>query len=312
MSPQTIAITIPLVALALFAVAYFIVGPAKRRKGPERRGDIPLAMRPYHSDDELETTGMERAMAWGVALTLFASVFLPVYLLIEPERIADKVDEYYEHDVIRGRFLFAEACASCHGTDAGGGSAPNPDPDISAPWPAPSLDNIVARYAENPNVTDIRGFMLQTIKQGRPGTPMPAWGAFYGGPYIDMQVENIVEYLLSIQTGGEPEAVAVAGASGDQLFQDNCARCHGANGQGWQNEPGLVGPSLQDVFARYGATGEGGDADEQARSAIVQAIVQGRMVPTGASMPAWGNVLPMQAIERIVDHLRSIQEGTSG
>ncbi|MEX2505201.1 MAG: hypothetical protein WD378_10135, partial [Egicoccus sp.] len=62
-------------ALAAFAIAYFVVGPGKGRKGPRRLGDIPLSMRPYHSDEELETTGMERAMAWGVALAVFASLF---------------------------------------------------------------------------------------------------------------------------------------------------------------------------------------------------------------------------------------------
>src|SRR5680860_1223560 len=85
-------------ALVGFAVAYFVVGPG-RRSGPKRNADIPLGLRPYHSNEELETTGMERAMAWGVALAVFASLFLPLYWLIEPMRINNAVDRFYEQDV---------------------------------------------------------------------------------------------------------------------------------------------------------------------------------------------------------------------
>src|SRR5690606_7596201 len=69
---STVVVIVLIAALAAFAVAYVVVGPGKRKAGAKRRGDIPLAMRPYHSDEELETTGLERAMAWGVALSLFS------------------------------------------------------------------------------------------------------------------------------------------------------------------------------------------------------------------------------------------------
>lgn len=299
MDARTVAITILLVALAGFAVAYVVVGPGRRRR-LKRRADVPLAMRPYYSDEELETTAIERAMAWGVALTLFMAVFLPVYWLIEPQRISDKVDQFYEEDVIRGRFLFAEACAACHGPDAGGGSAPNPNPDIKAPWPAPALNNIVARYRDNPNVTDIRQFMTQTIKQGRPGTPMPAWGAFYGGPFNDQQVDNIVTYLLSIQIDEVPEPQAFPDLTGEELFQANCARCHG------ETAAGGVGPSLLDVFRRSGADGTP-EKDQEAIEAVRDTILNGRIVPGGTPMPAWRDILTLDAINRIIGYLMSIQ-----
>ena len=96
---STVVVITLIVALAAFAVAYVVVGPGRKRKaGPERLGDIPLAMRPYHSDEELETTGLERAMAWGVALSLFSAVFVAAYWVIEPARINDKIDEFYMDD----------------------------------------------------------------------------------------------------------------------------------------------------------------------------------------------------------------------
>jgi hypothetical protein len=62
-SGTSVPIVILVIGLVGFALAYFIVGPGRQR-GPKRNADIPLAMRPYHSDEELEGRGMERAMAW--------------------------------------------------------------------------------------------------------------------------------------------------------------------------------------------------------------------------------------------------------
>ena len=299
MEARTLAVVILLVAFGAFAVAYAVVGP--RRRGPRPSGDIPLAMRPYFSDDELEKSALERAMAWGVALTLFMAVFLPVYWLLEPRRINEERNTYYERDVEFGHHEFETACASCHGEDAGGGVAPHPDPEIDAPWPAPALNNIVARYADDEKVTDIRQFMIQTIKQGRPGTPMPTWGSFYGGGMNDYQIESIVTYLLSIQVDEVPEPQAFAGADGHAIFDANCARCHGAQAEGY------VGPSLLGEFARYGADGTP-DGDREALEAIRYTVEHGRLVPAGTPMPAFQDILTPDAIDRVVEYLRSIQE----
>lgn len=302
-SPRTIAVIVLVVALVGFAIAYFIVGPGRRKKGPRQSADIPLAMRPYHSDDELETTGIERAMAWGFALTLFMALFLPVYWALEPVRIEDKQDEVYNTDVEAGRALFGEACASCHGPSGEGGTAPNPYSD--APWPAPQLNNIVTRYEDNTNVSDIGAFITTTVRRGRPGTPMPAWSAAFNGPMNDQEIDRIVDYILAIQTGEEPQAQAVQGKSGDTLFADNCARCHGPNAEG-REEFGL-GPSLDDVYQRYGWDGSEEGA-ESVDETIFQTVHQGRLVPTGADMPSFADVLSDSAIERIVEYLKSIQK----
>jgi len=301
MESRTVAVLILVLALGAFGLAYFVVGPGKRR-GPKPIGDIPLAMRPYHADEELEKAGLERAMSWGVALTMFMAVFLPVYWMLEPERITDEREKFLERNVALGETEFASACISCHGADAGGGTAPHPDPNIDAPWPAPALNNIVARYTGDPNVVDIRAFMIQTIKQGRPGTPMPTWGAFYGGGMNDQQIEAIVDYLYSIQVDAVPEPEAFRGASGADVFQANCARCHG------QDASGAVGPSLLDVFGRFGD-----DGTPEGRAAAIAAvrftIENGRIVPTGAPMPAWKDRLTSDAIDRVIEYLTSIQSG---
>ena len=294
-----------IVALAAFAVAYVVVGPGKRRAGARRRGDIPLAMRPYHSDEELETTGLERAMAWGVALSMFSAVFVAVYWVIEPERIESKQDEFYRESVAQGRELYAANCATCHGADAGGGSAPNPY-DSNAPWPAPNLANIHARYADSDIVADVEAFLTETIKQGRPGTPMPAWGAAYQGPMNDLQVQAVVDYLLSIQTGEleEADAQAFEGAMGDgqAIYQNNCARCHGDDLQG------QVGPQLLNVFERYGWD----EGDAETRAAVEETlrgtILTGRYVPSGPIMPSFEHVLTEDAVDAVIEYIFEQQQ----
>lgn len=298
-----VAVTILLIALGLFAVAFFLVGPGKKAKGDRPKGDVPLAMRPYHSDAELETTGLERAMAWGVALAMFSGVFLAVYWIIEPDRINDKVDEFYEENTAIGRNEFAAACSSCHGENAQGGFAAHPDPAISAPWPAPRLNNIAARYKDSAllKTTTLRDFMIQTVMRGRPGTPMPAWSTGFSGAMNDAQIESIVDYLLSIQTGELPEAEAFVGASGTDLFQNNCARCHGADATGY------IGPDLTGVFARFGASADDPVATAEAIKAIKHTIINGRSVPASVPMPAWGLSLSEDAIDRLVEFLLAIQ-----
>jgi mono/diheme cytochrome c family protein len=303
-----VPITILIVALAGFGLAYFVVGPGKR-KGPKRYGDIPLAMRPYHSDEELETNGMERAMAWGVALAVFASLFLPLYWLIEPDRINRAVEGFYESDVATGRAEYQNACASCHGVNLEGGSAPHPDPDIDTPWPAPALDNIVARYQDTEVVEDVRGFIELTLVHGRSGTPMQAFSVANDGPYSDNQLDQIIAYILSVQTGEIPEAQAFVGESaeaeedrGAALYEANCARCHGADYTGY------VGPQLLNVFERYGWS-EGDEASlEEARAVVRQVLYEGRNLPGNAPMPAFDQTLTDEDIETLIDHLEGVQE----
>ncbi len=300
---NSLPLLILVVALAAFTIAYFLVGPGKRTKGDKPKGDVPLAMRPYHSDKELETTGLERAMSWGVVLALFSGVFLSVYWIIEPDRIENKIDEFYEEDTTFGRIQYANACVNCHGDNGEGGFAPHPDATIDAAWPAPRLNNIVARYADSPilKTMSIREFIIQTLEQGRPGTPMPAWGAAYGGAMNDQQIEAIADYILAIQTGELPEAQAFVGKSGENLFEANCARCHGFDAEGY------VGPPLTGVFARYGADPDDPVATAEAIKAIKHTLVNGRFVPGSAPMPAWEGVLTDDALDRIVEYLLSIQ-----
>ena len=291
--------------LVLFAIAYALVGPGRSSSKPRTRGDIPLAMRPYHSDEELETTGLERAMSWAVALALFTAVFIPLYWVIEPDRIEQKKDEFYNEDLALGRSLYAANCTTCHGENAEGGTAPHPDPEVEAAWPAPRLNNIAARYDDSNVVTDLEDFIEQTLYRGRPGTPMPAWGSAFQGPMNDQQIEAITTYLLAIQTGEleEPDAQAFAGQSGEDLYQNNCARCHGQDAQG------RVGPNLRVIWDQFGAdvSDPSSAGYQEARESVEYILDSGLYVPTGAIMPSFSGELTEDAIAELLDYLETIQ-----
>lgn len=300
MDNTTIAVGI--LALAGLATLAFIIVNSRR---PKRRfEDVPPAMRPGYSDEELEKTVIERYMGWSVVLTLFFAVFFPVYWLNESRRMNTEQQNFFVESVVRGEEDFTVMCAECHGADAGGGAAAAPD-DPESVWPAPALNNIVARYEDNPNIGGdsqaMEEFIFETIEQGRPGTPMPAWGRAFDGPLVDEQIQNIVTWILANQVDPEgedavAEATAAPGQSGEDLFQDNCAKCHGSDLQGG------VGPSLIGVFDRH--------SEEQ----ILAILRHGIVVPTGAIMPPWqdGYMYPDarytdEALRRIIDYLRDEQ-----
>ncbi len=189
-------------------------GGVVRRRKPL---SVPIGFRPAPSDDELETNVLERWQGWGTLLLVFLALFLPLYFIFfENQRSSDAALRQRQESIKRGAAIFAQAkpgahgfqagCARCHGTYAGGGivpqfkaSADTPAADI----PAPNLAEVFKRQVIDAKKTprDAYRFVFETIAQGRPGTPMPTWGLGYGGPMNNQQIEDVINYLISIQVG---------------------------------------------------------------------------------------------------------------
>jgi len=129
----------------------------------------------------------------------------------------------------QGAQLFLENCAICHGFDGQGRIGANLAKDWSSVQPNLRIKSV--------------------ISNGVPGSLMPAWSQENGGPLADSEINAIVEYILSWQTGNIPivpipletfpedTLVAPPGVTGDPnfgagLFAINCANCHGKNGEG--------------------------------------------------------------------------------
>lgn len=135
------------------------------------------------------------------------------------------------------RNLFANHCATCHGSDGRG--APG----------FPNLSDGDWLYGGGEDT------VTATITYGRNGV-MPRWGDVLG----EQGVEEVVGYVLQRSGQSVPEALAAAGAD---KFATYCAACHGFDGKGTQ---ALGAPNLTDDTWLYGGTAE----------AIRESIVSGR------------------------------------
>lgn len=290
-------VVIGILAVAGAAVLAFLFANASRQRRAAE--NVPPGMRPGYSDEQLERSVLERYMAWGVVLTLFFAVFFPVYWIREQSRTVGAVEASFVSQVVAGEALYVENCSQCHGGNLGGGAAPSPyDPESQ--WPAPNLSNIATRYADNRNVADIEQFIIRTLQIGRPGTPMQAFGGQGGGPLTDEQLNDIALYILTNQVEETEEASAAADLSGEQLYTDNCLRCHGEQLQGADGDPARPGKNLVGVFQRH------------SEESILGILQNGILVPTGAVMPPWQNGYQEQpytdeALQTIIDYLREQQ-----
>ncbi len=255
--------------IALALVAGFVVYAAFNvRAGREEVGsEIELAanLKPYLDDDELETTKLDRTLTFGLLTLAIVGIGLPAYWLAEPGRIDGAVEEFDRVFVTRGEEQYTEgsACNSCHGPEGVGGVAPftilDDDSEFVAQveWKAPALDTVMLRYT--------RDEVQYILEYGRAYSPMPAWGAAGGGPRTEQEIQNIIDYLVSIQITSDESIAAVEGelasalelpstgvidygdlATGEALFnlgQDSgfaggayaCGRCHT---RGWSISQG--------------------------------------------------------------------------
>ena len=289
---MTIVIIGVLAAVALLVLILLLANASRGRKTVE---DIPPGMRPGYSDEELERRVLERYMGWGIVLTAFFAIFLPLYWMREPARLTAATEAAAVQDFENGQELFQANCALCHGMNAeGGGAASTYDPADS--WPAPNLTTIEKRYEGTPPAADIRDYLETTIARGRPGTPMPAWGSAYGGPMTDKQIDDITSWILLQQKAEAEEADPAVSSTGEELFQMNCARCHGAQLEGF------IGPSLVGVFERHN------------RKTVLGILQNGIFLANGISMPPWqtGYMYPKgrytdDALNKIIDYLEESQ-----
>ena len=124
-----------------------------------------------------------------------------------------------------GRRLFVNYCATCHGSDAGGG---------------PGFPNLTD---DNWQWGSSAAAIKTSILDGRNGV-MPPWQQALG----DEGVEQVTAYVLNLAgRGGDASTVS----AGKGKFQAMCAACHGADGKG---NPMLGAPNLTDDVWLYGGS----------------------------------------------------------
>ena len=186
-----------------------VVVSALRNRGAE---EIAPNLQPGKNDQELETRRLETGQKVAIAASAFLAISLPLYFLSEQTRQEGFVEEFEEASIERGEHLVEEfLCYSCHGPLGVGGSATFVEKrsGVTVSWVAPPINNVFYRYdADEVNYW---------LTFGRGNTPMPAWGLAGGGPMNEKQIEDVVNYLRTIQIDQQDAVDAAAAEVGVQL-----------------------------------------------------------------------------------------------
>lgn len=124
-----------------------------------------------------------------------------------------------------GQRLFLNYCATCHGSDAGGGAG------------FPNLRDKDWLYGGSPEA------IKASIMHGRRGM-MPPWGAALG----EQGVDEATAYVMSLSGRTVDAAKASAGKA---RFNMMCVACHAADGTGNQ---AMGAPNLTDKLWLYGGS----------------------------------------------------------
>ncbi len=188
-----------LVIVALGGVAYLVIQSRKGRAEIGSEIELAANRKPYLDDDELETTKLDRSLMAAVGLLLLIAVALPLYWLAEPGRQAGAVKSFDDKFVEAGLTIYEEGaqCVNCHAAEGVGGVATFVVTDEEGAfvdqvqWNAPALNTVLWRFS----VDEVR----YILNYGRPGTPMAAWGLPGGGPLTEQQIDQVIDYLWSVQ-----------------------------------------------------------------------------------------------------------------
>jgi len=130
--------------------------------------------------------------------------------------------------IAQGKAVYDTHCTACHGADAGAGDR------------APAIVNASAATAMRGERSDAQ--LLAVIRNGIPGTAMPAWGNRLSAP----ELSNLGAYIHALRGTALDAPSAGDVAHGREVFfgKGNCASCHMVEGRG-----GVIGPDLSNIAA---------------------------------------------------------------
>ncbi|MBN2471526.1 MAG: c-type cytochrome [Anaerolineae bacterium] len=243
---------------------------------------------------------MTREMQWmGFFATLLIMVVLGTVALREPVRQVEAAQRLQAEAIVSGMDIYAEHCVICHGA-AGEGLGAYPVLDSAGVQGMDTLD------------------LVRVVERGRYNTAMAAYGVTEGGILSGAHINALATLIqhgdwnqvaARVEALGlTPPVLEIAEVSeemlqtvgllengesltaGLTLYAENCAACHGANGEGTTLAPAVNSTELR---ARM---------DD---AALVRVIEQG--VP-GTLMAAWNAALTDTETADLVSLIRRWEE----
>lgn len=215
-------------------------------------------------------------------------------------------------DTSLGRRVFATNCSVCHG-----------DKGDTAIWARSGLSPAPRNFTTEQARKELsRERVVFSITYGRPETAMPAWGERLSKEEIEAAADYVINTFLFPVGRPKPESPAagspgtagghqhehydladmgrplphgLAGnlAMGEAFYKDNCATCHGENGDGQGKRADFIYPKPRNF--RHPAA-----QHKFNRSHLFEVISKGM---PATEMPAWERVLTRQEIANVAEYV---------
>jgi len=183
-----------------------------------------------------------------------------------------------------GKRLYDTHCSACHGSKGMGG--------IGIPLALPSFLKIIPD-----------DYLIKTIRLGRPGRVMPAFPQL-----ADSEVQAIAKYIFTWYKGKRlvlPKTPIKGDIkSGAKLFKQNCAQCHGVNGEGG-NGTGVTFSRPRDLPIMPPALLNSGFLASASDQLIKMTLIKGRIGTPMVSFKEKG--LSDQQLNDIVAYVRNFE-----
>jgi hypothetical protein len=196
-----------LIGVASGLAVLLVVGAAvAASRRPRRRGgpDIPPGMRPGPSDADLEKPVLEKLYAWGLVMVVIMALWVPAVFLRENVTNRDDTEVLLQESIDRGHetsLPFSEEnqlgfdCERCHGPELSGGVNVFNGTIVQVP----NLQTVCGGASTGHPLIKSLDDVINTIAEGREGTDMPSWSVRFAGAMDDQQINDLVNYILSIQ-----------------------------------------------------------------------------------------------------------------
>ena len=250
-------------ASILFAIGYVIVYPA-----------IPLATE--------ATKGVWNYSSRGAVATELAQAQADKADVLE-KIVTSSLDEIrtdqnlFQFATAGGASAFKVYCSQCHGSGAAGSPGfPNLNDD----------DWIGGGTVDAIETTLLHGVRFAADEDTRI-SDMPAFGA--DALLSRAEIADVTEHVLKLSDQEHDEEGAGRGAV---IYADNCAACHGDNGEGIHD---VGAPRLSDPIWLYGGS----------RTEIIAQLNR----PKQGVMPAWGQRLDPATIKQLAVYVHSLGGG---
>lgn len=230
----------------------------------------------------------------GIVATLVLLVVIPVYAFNEPAQQNEIMVDMETASIVAAANMYAENCVVCHGAAGEGiGTIPALNSEALRTMPATELHKIISRGVSN--------------------TQMAGWSVDEGGIFTYQQVADMVTMVLNVDWNyvearvtalglTPPEVVTVeitdemlatissleggeTLAAGITVYGENCAACHGGNGEGTSIAPAL---NTDDLRAK---------PTEDLLAAINNGV-------SGTLMASWKDTLSTDQIDAVIAFLQ--------